>query len=63
MYLGMTIMLVSLAIILGTLPFYMSALFYFLVINTVFCLYEETKLQYAFGEEFLVYQANVRRWI
>ncbi len=50
MYLGMIAMLAALALAAGTLPFYLAAGIYFVVIDRVFCPYEESRLQYVFGD-------------
>lgn len=63
MYLGMIAMLLGVALILGTLPFYGVAILYFVVINQWFCPYEEKKLAKAFGPVFDHYKSSVRRWI
>jgi protein-S-isoprenylcysteine O-methyltransferase Ste14 len=63
MYLGLVSMLLALAIVVGTFPFYLAAVAYFIVINGVFCPYEERKLAEAFAAEYLVYKNKVRRWI
>ncbi len=63
MYLGMVLMLLGLALYVGTLPFYLSAGIYFAILNFVFCPYEENKLATAFGEEYFLYRSRVRRWV
>lgn len=63
MYLGLTVMLIGLALYMGTLPFYLAAIAYFAVINWGFCPYEEAKLASIFGQEYLNYKARVRRWL
>jgi protein-S-isoprenylcysteine O-methyltransferase Ste14 len=63
MYLGMILMLSGLALYAGTLPFYGVAAVYFIIINHVFCVYEEQRLEALFGEEFLAYRQEVRRWL
>jgi len=63
MYLGMILMMLGLALYLGTLPFYLSAVSYFAILNFVFCPFEENKLSYAFGEEYSQYKVQVRRWL
>lgn len=63
MYLGMVLMMLGLALYVGTVPFYLSALAYFLILNFVFCPYEEKKLTAAFGEEYIRYKGRIRRWI
>ncbi|HTP67142.1 MAG TPA: isoprenylcysteine carboxylmethyltransferase family protein [Geobacteraceae bacterium] len=63
MYLGMASMLSGLAFYIGTPPFYLAAIGYFIVLNYVFCPYEEAKLLAAFKEEYANYRARVRRWL
>jgi len=63
MYLGMTTMLIGLAVIVGTLPFYLSALTFFAVMQRHFCRFEEAKLERTFGSDYLEYSRQVRRWI
>lgn len=63
MYLGMFIMLLGLAMIVGSIPFYAAAIAYLLVMEFVFCPYEEEKLLRLFGDEFLQYKSSVRRWL
>jgi protein-S-isoprenylcysteine O-methyltransferase Ste14 len=63
MYLGMSTMLVGLAVWFGTLPFYCAAAIYFVIIDQVFCRYEEAKLEAVFGEDYTQYRNRVRRWI
>ena len=63
MYLGLVLMLAALAVGVGTLPFYVAAVAYFIVIDRVFCRYEEAKLAARFGAEYLTYVRRVRRWL
>ncbi len=63
MYLGMVLMMAGIAVCMGTVPFYASALVYFAVLNFVFCPYEERKLSKAFGEHYKGYVERVRRWL
>jgi protein-S-isoprenylcysteine O-methyltransferase Ste14 len=63
MYLGMFVILVSLAVALGSLAFYIAALVFFLIINSVFCPYEEAGLREIFGEDYTDYTTRVRRWL
>jgi protein-S-isoprenylcysteine O-methyltransferase Ste14 len=63
MYLGMALMLLGVAIATGGLPFYLAALGFFLIIDFVFCPFEEQKLARAFGAEFARYRGSVRRWL
>ena len=62
MYLGMVAMLLAVSISIGTIPFYLAAVAYFIIINNAFCPFEEDKLTDAFGEVYLSYKKEVRRW-
>lgn len=62
MYLGMVMMLAAIALLAGALPFYIAAVLYFLLLNAVFCPYEEQKLRATF-DEYANYASRVRRWI
>lgn len=63
MYLGFVLILAGLALSVGTPPFYLSAIVYFMILNCVFCPYEENKLVNSFGTEYEQYSNRVRRWI
>lgn len=63
MYSGIILMLFAGALYVGTLPFYLATVTYFLIVDTVFCPFEEQKLQQTFGKNFEDYQREVRRWI
>lgn len=62
MYLGMVLIMLGLALFIGTAPFYLSAIVYFWILNFAFCPFEENKLATAFGEEYTRYRDRVRRW-
>ena len=62
MYLGMILMMLGPALYFGTPPFYFAAIGYFVILNNVFCPYEEIKLLNAFGGEYMQYRERVRRW-
>jgi len=62
MYLGMVMMLSAIALLAGALTFYAAAISYFLLLNIVFCPYEEQKLRATFNE-YDAYASRVRRWI
>ncbi len=62
-YLGMTSILIGLAIALGSLtPWLVVPLFVALVARNVIPV-EESMLQETFGEQYTQYRARVRRWI
>jgi protein-S-isoprenylcysteine O-methyltransferase Ste14 len=63
MYVGMLAILFGLALIMGSLPFYLSFAAFFGLLNHFFCPYEENKLTDAFGAEYVLYKKNVRRWL
>ena len=63
MYLGMVVLLVGVATILGTLtPFLIIPLFVW-VITARFIVHEEEALERRFGQEYHNYRATVRRWL
>lgn len=63
MYLGIVLMLLGTGIGSGGLFFYLATLAFYLIIDYVFCPYEETKLGRSFGDDFSLYRNNVRRWL
>ncbi|MEA3351139.1 MAG: isoprenylcysteine carboxylmethyltransferase family protein [Chloroflexota bacterium] len=63
MYLGFTLILLSIAILLGTAaPFLVIPLFVWLM-NEHFIKAEEQKLEKSFGSAWWEYTQNVRRWV
>lgn len=63
MYLGMVLILLGVAILLGTLtPFVVVFAFAFLM-DIAFIRFEEKKLEETFGEAYLEYKKKVRRWV
>jgi protein-S-isoprenylcysteine O-methyltransferase Ste14 len=63
MYLGMVAMLGGVAVFFGTLPFYAVTIVYFILIDRLFCPYEEEKLLVTFGRDYDAYRSKVRRWV
>ena len=63
MYLGIFLMLVGLAMVTGSAPFYIAAAGYGVVMDRVFCPYEEQKSVAEFGDDYLAYKRHVRRWL
>lgn len=63
MYLGGTLMLLGVAIFLGSVSAFISPLLFFTVINFGFIPYEEKMLKKLFGKKYEDYKKNVRRWI
>ncbi|HSV12639.1 MAG TPA: isoprenylcysteine carboxylmethyltransferase family protein [Tepidisphaeraceae bacterium] len=62
-YVGMTIALAGVAVLLGSLTPWAVVPLFVLVINRNVIPLEERMLLGAFGEEYTRYQARVRRWI
>jgi protein-S-isoprenylcysteine O-methyltransferase Ste14 len=63
MYLGIFLMLLALAMVSGTAAFYGAAIAYFILMDRFFCLYEEQKSRAEFGNEYVAYVKQVRRWL
>lgn len=63
MYLGMTSILLGVALAVGSVAFYLVPLLFFVVMQIYFCPYEEQKLASIFGSQFTEYRQQVRRWI
>ena len=63
MYLGMVLILLGVALLLGSLsPFIIVPLFA-IAMDRIFVNSEETILARRFGDQWKIYQANVRRWL
>lgn len=63
MYLGMIMMLLALALAIGSAPFYLAAIAFSVVLDIVFCPYEERKALLEFGASYDAYRQKVRRWL
>ncbi len=63
MYVGVMIFLVGLALWVGTWPFYLAVLVTFLFLNCFHIPREERMLRELFGERYLTYCKEVRRWL
>ncbi|MEK7519194.1 MAG: isoprenylcysteine carboxylmethyltransferase family protein [Patescibacteria group bacterium] len=63
MYLGMTLNLLGIAFLVGTIPFLFTPLAFILTIQSFFIPLEEKKLEKIFGKEYLGYKDRVRRWL
>lgn len=63
MYLGMVIILVGVAILLGTLASFLPIPFFVILIQRQFIQKEEAMLAERFGEQYIEYKKTVRRWI
>lgn len=62
MYLGMTLILLGIALFAGTPPAFFTPLAFFLTMNAAFVPFEEKKMAARFGEAYLAYKRRVRRW-
>ena len=63
MYLGMTILLIGIGFILGSIISFVGAILFVVAMEIAFITQEEKNLQEQFGEEFNAYRKKVRRWI
>ena len=63
MYLAALLMLLGAAVILGSLPALFAPLAFFTAMNAVHIPFEERSMEGCFGEEYLAYKSEVRRWI
>ena len=63
MYLGIVSMLLGLAVATGGVFFFAAALLFFMIIEHVFCPYEEAKLELGFGNAYTSYRRSTRRWL
>jgi len=62
-YLGMTLVLVSTALFLGTVSPWLPVVSFFLILRQRFVLREEPLLRARFGPAYEAYLGRVRRWI
>lgn len=63
MYLGITVMLLGVAWILGTLPMLFAPVAFFVLMNAVFVPFEEHRLSEIVGQRYAEYRRRVRRWL
>jgi protein-S-isoprenylcysteine O-methyltransferase Ste14 len=63
MYLGLVVLTLGIAILVGSLPMFAVPLFLFATSNWVHIPFEEAKMQRQFGQAFDTYTHNVRRWL
>jgi protein-S-isoprenylcysteine O-methyltransferase Ste14 len=62
-YLGLTLILVSVAMFLGTLSPWLPVISFVLIVRRQFVLREEALLRARFGAEYEAYCSRVRRWL
>jgi len=63
MYLGLVIILASVAFFTGSLFYFLSPVGFFMVVNRLFIPYEEARLERIFGIEFAGFTHHVKRWL
>lgn len=63
MYVGVTLVLLSIALELGTWPFLAVPAFFVVLIQRFYVAKEEAKLEQLFGDSFRAYKQRVRRWL
>jgi protein-S-isoprenylcysteine O-methyltransferase Ste14 len=63
MYLGFVLILLGLAMLMGSLTPYVVVLVFAVFMDIVFMRFEEKKLEETFGETWLDYKARARRWL
>jgi protein-S-isoprenylcysteine O-methyltransferase Ste14 len=63
MYLGMTAILLGVAVIFGSLVTLVFPILFVILMEVLFIPTEEENLKKAFGKEYLDYKQEVRRWI
>src|SRR3989338_8411118 len=63
MYLGMSFVLLGIAIFIATIPLFLAPLAFFLTINTAVIPREERKLMKIFDQKYSDYKNHVRRWL
>jgi protein-S-isoprenylcysteine O-methyltransferase Ste14 len=62
-YLSMAMLLVGIAIYVGTIPLFLAPVAFVLIITTAYIPREEKILEDIFGQEFLNYKKSVRCWL
>lgn len=63
MYLGITAILLGVAIVLGSLIAFIFPVIFIILIEIVFIPLEEKNLEKVFGKKYLDYKKKMRRWI
>lgn len=63
MYVGVLVSLLGLALWIGTVPMYLAVPFTFMTFNFFHIPREERILRESFGERYLAYSKDVRRWL
>lgn len=63
MYLGMVVIFIGIAIVLGTFLSLIGAIAFLITMNLKFIKFEEVKMEETFGAQYEEYKRKVRRWI
>ncbi len=63
MYLGMAMVLLGLAVVLGSLITFIFPAGFIIIADFVFISFEEKNLERIFGKEYFDYRQKVRRWL
>jgi uncharacterized protein (TIGR03382 family) len=63
MYLGIVVLLLGVALLVGSWPMLIAPLGFLVLMSQVFIPFEEHKLRQVFGEAYDSYARRVRRWI
>ena len=63
MYVGMNSFLLGLLIILNNLINFIFLIIFFFIVRNLFVIKEEVQMEETFGEDYLTYKGNVRRWL
>ena len=62
-YVGMTTMVLGVALLLGTVKVFVTPILLALVLRLLFIRVEEKMLEDTFGQVYLTYKSRVRRWL
>ncbi len=63
MYLGLSIILIGISFLLGTVSPFIPIPFFIFLIHNLFIIQEEILLEEQFGDEYIQYKLSVRRWL
>jgi protein-S-isoprenylcysteine O-methyltransferase Ste14 len=63
MYVGMNSFLLGLLIILNNPINFIFLIVFFFIVRNLFVIKEEVQMEETFGEDYLTYKGNVRRWL
>ncbi len=63
MYLGVTLVLLGIALLVGALPLFLVPLGFAITMHVAYIPREERNLERQFGQEYLDYKNRVRRWL